>query len=44
MTVFHSGHAFRLCRMSATVHAQSRPIRLGDKVKEKTILKIIYNS
>lgn len=28
MTVLQSEQAFRLCKISATVHAQSRPMRL----------------
>lgn len=41
MTVLHSGQAFRLCKISATVHAQSRPIRLQDKKRKDRSCLII---
>lgn len=37
MTGLHSEDAFRRCRMSATVHAQSRPIRLPNREKKGKI-------
>lgn len=40
MTVLQSGQAFRLCKISATVHAQSRPIRLSNTGQ----LKISHNT
>lgn len=43
MTGLHSGHAFSRCKMSATVLAQSRPIRLPNREKEtdKLTVKIL---
>jgi len=41
ITVLHSGQAFKLCKISATVHAQSKPIRLRNRGNgEKNIPKI----